>query len=726
STSSPALSADGRSLTITTLAAIAPNQIFSIYLSKVDFLDIANNALEAQAGTPVFLGEDTPAYDTFASGVTSAGSVKLQLQTFSDPITSAGQVVGLAQITNDGGTSDFEILQSLNATFEDVDSGSLRAGDTDIEQLNEPEAQTRIQALAAATYADAGIASPPTAVAVDVARVQFSIDGTTESSTYELVLTNEFGVAKALTVDVSSVVGTVAVGTNGTTKVTLELVDGFTGVADLLLQSVEPGETITISSLTDFGSIDGESSITLTDRIAPTTIIQNSYGQGKDTSAVVGSNYGNGGELSEITAATIGAPLLNITPRLLTPQAGETVSTGVSLPIASTWVALQDKMQDEDEDDNADVDIATDVAAGYTGYDATAFTAWSVGARTMGIAVSEDVTLAGTPLVSGAQVLTGWTAQNDVVLNDKGLAVTADLINFSVPNIIDFANLDHGKTIDFSGVISDESGNTAVVANNPVVVVRDLMPPLLTNAVYNGENIVLTYNENIVVPDNSTITLDGTGNGNDLSFNVDSTNIEVAAKTLTIKRAAFGNLDSELYFNRGLFDHDDDINTVDRAHGLIITEDTEDAREVSWANWDGGAGLVPIPGIAIRDDAGTFELSVAPTTTGLTNTSTSFTVKYRFSHRIDLFTSGLTANSGATTLTGGEISNKFTLTSGTTIDTGSSSADLDDTGRVLTVTVSTAGGIASSDTFGLTAGTIASEWDSNDSLITVLTDVTVP
>lgn len=700
------LSADGNSLTITTTNPIAQDQTFEIYLSVVDFQDAADNSLVAVAAAPVFQGDATPSYDT-AAGVTSVGTVKLTLKTFADPVTEAGAVVSLTQLLTDGGSSNFELLQTLNSTFADVDTGSVRGDDLTIEQLNEVEAEARLDALAATTYSEPGLTSGLASVETNVARVQFTIDATTESDTYILSLTNESGAAKNVNVVATALVGTVT--NDGTQAVTLTLTDGFAGAADLLLVGVEPNDTITISSLTSFGTVDGVATRVLTDQVAPTTVLQNSYGQGLKSNATVGLNYGDGGELADLTPAALGAPIVNVTPRLLTPQAGGELA----LPVGETWDAIQALMQDDVAPiGTQDVSLAN-MAAGFTAYDAEAFAAWTVGSRKIGIAVSEDVSLTGTPTEDAGQVLTGWTAQNDVLLNDQSGVVSADLINVTVPDVIDFANNDHGSTIDFTGVITDLSGNTAAAGNNAKVVIRDLMPPLLTSAIYNGEQIVLTYNENVVVPDGTVFTLDG--DGGDITITSSSDNTVVSGSTVTLDRADFTNLNSEAVFDRGTFDHDANISTVDADHSVIHADDVEDTLGTSWDNWDAVSGSTPavtIPGIAIRDDAGAFQLG---NTTIASLSATSNRVTYRFSHRIDLSSSGLGVEATANELTGAEVVAMFDITN-IALDTASS-AVLDPTGRVLVVDfVTTGANIVGEDITIDVAFTIDSEWDNNDVL----------
>ena len=721
-----ALSADGRSLTLTTANPIAQDQTFEIYLSIVDFQDAAENALVADivSPAPFFQGKQTPEFDTTAT-VTSVGTVKLTLKTFADPVTQAGAVVGLTQLLGDGFTSNFELLQTLNSTFSDVDTGSIRSTDLTIEQLNETEAQVRLNDLAASTYSEPGLTSNLASVTTNVARVQFTIDSTTESDTYVLSLTNASGTAKAVSVVATALVGVVT--NDNSNAVTLTLTSGFSGVADVLLVGVEPNDKITISSLTSFGTVDGVATRPLTDQIAPTTVLQNSYGQGLKTNATVGLNYGDGGELADLTPAALGAPIVNVTPRLLTPQAGGELA----LPVGEVWDAVQALMQDDVAPiGTQDVNLAS-IATGFTAYDQEAFAEWSiaVGSRKIGIAVSEDVSLSGTPFDDASQVLTGWTAQNDVIKNDQAGLSSVDLINVTVPNVIKFANDDHGSTIDFTGVITDLSGNIAAASNNAKVVIRDLMPPMLKSAVYKGEEIILTYNENVVVPSGTVFTLDGVAS--DIAITSSAANTSVVGSTVTLNRADFTNLNSEAVFDRGTFDHDNDndVITVDRAHGVIYAEDVEDTRGTSWANWDNtGVGSVPavtIPGIAIRDDAGDFQLTQTQTSNAA---ASSFTAIYRFAHRIDLSNAGFGAEITENVMTGGEVAAAFLL-SNLTIDP-TSSASLDSTGRVLTVNVvASAAGAVSGEILTLNGGagiSIVSEWDTNDSPITTLGNVTAP
>lgn len=723
------LSADGHSLTITTATAIAQGQTFAIYLSDVDFQDVAGNLIE-EGPVGAFQGSPTPLFDTDYGTLTSSNAVKLKLKTFSDPVTQAGAVVNLGQQFTDGGTSDFALLQGLNSTFSDVDTGTIRGTDTTIEQLNAPDAALRLAGLATKTYSEPGITSSPTpaTVATDIARIQFEIDGTTLSSNYRLELTDASGALKDFTVVAPGQTLSMNVADNVAHNVEITLVDDFSGTLNLLVDGAEPNDTLTISSLTSFGTVDESDTVLLLDQIAPTTVLQNSYGQGLKTNAVVGVNYGNGGELADLTVATMGTPIVNITPRLLTPQAG----LAISLNVSTTWNAIKALMQDGNvsgttADGTIDVSLA-DMTAGYTAYDAKAFAAWSVGPRTVGIAVSENVSLSANPSVSGTgQTLSGWTVQNDVVKNDQNVTVSADLIHVDVPDVIAFANADHGRTIDFTGVITDLNGNTAAAENNAKVVIRDLMPPMLVSAIYSGGDLVLTYNEDVVVPVGTKFVFDpGTALVTNVEIGSTAANTVVAGNVVTITPT---NLDSEIVFDRGTFDHDDDndVNTEDAPHGVIITEGVEDVRGTSWANWDDVSGSTPsvdVPGIAIRDDVGAFTFTSA-VSNGSTN---AFRVTYRFSHRIDISDSNLGSEDTLNEMTGAEIETHFDLAGLNILATSKATLAQTVDGSVLTMDID-ADGPVSGAAFDLTGGTgvsIGSKWDNNDAAITDLNSIDAP
>src|SRR5690554_4730581 len=591
------LSADGKTLVIKTVDPIAEGVEFSIHLNIVDVQDKAGNTLVVNP--PTFNDKFIARYDYVAtSAVSDFDTLELQLKTYSRAILETGAVVDLTQIMEDNRTSNFQILQSLNSTFIDLDSGSLRAADTGIEQLNSPDSSARLSALALETL---GSAAP---VDTTTARVRFTLDATTPARNYVLQLKNSDGALKDVTVDEQSAAITLNAVTNGTDTVEFKVDDKFNGELDLILKAaagnVEHGDHVVIASVNDLGILVATTSLVLEDKVAPTTVLQTNYSLGDQTSAVTQPNYGDGGELAENGSASLGTPLFNVTARLLTPQIGD-----APLPVANTWKALTDLVDKDDITGNKQVSDTG--LTGYALYDATAWNAWSnitdARTRNVGIAFSESIALSGTPTYDGTVGLSGWAAQNNVVKNDIDGPVLVDLANVQVADIVTFANDNHNTVIDFTGVVADLQGNTATAANNAKVVVRDRLAPLPTSAVYNGDNIVVTFNEELgELTDTSEVELEGITIG---SLDTDAT-LSADKKTLTIKSSAWGVQfpDKDALFARGTYDHDDDNLTVDAKHGALKVNEIADVRGNTWANSNTGAAQVDAPAIVIRDAVG--------------------------------------------------------------------------------------------------------------------------
>src|SRR5690554_4418778 len=704
------LSADGK-----TVDPIAEGVEFSIHLNIVDVQDKTGNTLVVNP--PTFNDKTIARYDyAVTNAVSTFSTLELKLKTYSRAILETGAAVGITQVMEDNRTSNFQILQNLNSTFIDLDSGSLRATDTDIEQLNSPVAATRLSALALETL---GSAAP---VDTTTARVRFTLDATTPARNYVLQLKNSDGALKDVTVSAESLEVTVDPLTNSTDTVEFKVDDKFNGELDLILKAaagnVEHGDHVVIASVNDLGILVATTSLVLEDKVAPTTVLQTNYSLGDQTSAVTQPNYGDGGELAENGSASLGTPLFNVTARLLTPQIGD-----APLPVADTWKALTDLVDKDDITGNKQVSDTG--LTGYALYDATAWNAWSnitdARTRNVGIAFSESIALSGTPTYDGTVGLSGWAAQNNVVKNDIDGPVLVDLANVQVADIVTFANDNHNTVIDFTGVVADLQGNTATAANNAKVVVRDRLAPLPTSAVYNGDNIVVTFNEELgELTDTSEVELEGITIG---SLDTDAT-LSADKKTLTIKSSAWGVQfsDKDALFARGTYDHDGNNLTVDANHGALKVNEIADVRGNTWANSNTGAAQVDAPAIVIRDAVGAFEV----TRTGTLSAGTStINLTFKFSHRIDL--QDLGAGLGDTSLSAAATAGLFTLTSAATIDaTGNTTkATLDASGRVLTVTLNLTGAIAAGDTLVSSGVTVDSAWDGAATPITELFSGTI-
>jgi hypothetical protein len=560
----------------------------------------------------------------------------------------------------------------------------------------------------------------------------------TDAMVYRVELADADGDAKTVTIDA---IDDVTIGGTAT-QATLTLDADFSDADfDMILSGVEPNDVLTVTPMNDFDLpvTASVASVALTDVVAPTTIVQNSYGQGLDTAGVSMGAYGDGGELSSVEGGATGAPFLNITPKLLVPQAGN----AIPLPVSSIWKALAaGNTVDVNDDDVVDTSLA-----GYQGYDAAAIAAWTLGSRTMAIAFSEDIApvapAATVTPVTAATGLSGWAIQNDVLKNDANGAVNGDLINVDVADVIALANTDDGESIDFTGQVQDESGNVAVAANNAKVVVRDLMPPMPLTAVYSGDSITVTYNENVTLEANDdtapetmptaaadTFKLQGTVSSSTITVTQEQADANVNTSTVTLDltetKTVIGatpaatttmayELNKAAVFNRGTYDHDSNSSTDDAAHALLVADTVRDVNNgTSWYNWDGNTASVIKPVIVIRDETGDFSATAPTVSSGFAAAGTSFSATYKFSHRVDLEASGFTATAGANALTGAEVAAAFSITGTGTgvIDAAASSATLSPDGKTLTVTVGLSVALAAGDILS-TALTADSAWDSS-------------
>jgi hypothetical protein len=763
----PVLSTDRKMLTVTTTAALSAGTQFDVNLQVADFEDEAENGLVVGAGGS-YLGKTLPAYDV-AGSVTTSSFVALQLQIHQDPILNSLAVTNATQVKVDpAGTDNFSILNSVNINFSDNDFTAT----TSVLQLNDVSdtgvTGTRLQALGAAILANAnipaGVETAPASVQVDRARVHFDI---ATATTYNLSLKDVDGITQTFNTGLIGTIGNntagLALANHGTLPNVVQLTvtpSAFNGpTVEVLLDSISPNDVLTIASVSSFGTSDASASLTLVDQIAPTTVLQNSYGvavAGSGAMSQVNTSYGDGGELSSSVTSTFGAPYLNVTPFLLTPQA----NTSLPLPRSETWDTLKDLFEtDITNATSGDLEMdTTSNLTDQTAYNATAIAGWSVGSRTVGVAFSEEVAVDGTGLAASAGVtafttsLTGFVANANVLRNDQDGAVNVDLVNVVVADVIALANDNNGRTLDFTGFVSDPTANTSATADNAKVIMRDLMPPIATSAVYNGDSIVVTYNENVSLRGTTTpvtntlpnaadvFTLRGTAGTKNIAVDDDNADANQATTTVTLNlltdtftndgtktNTTVDNINKTVVFDRGTFDDDNDASTPpvmatgSEVVSILEAESVRDTNGINWSNWDTGSsapGTVDSPVIVITDATGAFSLtSVTPTT--FTATSSEFTVAYLFSHRVDLGTLCPAAGAGALSLTATEVAGCFTW-SGGAIDTDSpaddagtvSGATISTDGKTITVTVNpdASATVTAADTFAPNIAAV-SAWD---------------
>ena len=272
------------SLTVTTVSAMAEGTQFDIYLQVTDFEDASSNALVAGGGT--YLGQNLPSYD-FSQTLSNSGFVRLDLQTHQEAITSSLAVSSLSQIPEDvRGTDNFELLNSINTNFTDNDFSST----TTVSQLNDTSdggvTGSRLQALGSAILSGgsipASIETAPANVVVDRARVHFDI---AEATTYHLSVKDADGISQTFSSGDVDLVGSntsgLTVAGSGITDVVALTVDtsSFNGpTIEFVLDDISMNDVLTIESVSTFGTSIATASLTLVDQVAPTTVLQNSYG----------------------------------------------------------------------------------------------------------------------------------------------------------------------------------------------------------------------------------------------------------------------------------------------------------------------------------------------------------------------------------------------------------------------------------------------------------------
>ena len=503
-----------------------------------------------------------------------------------------------------------------------------------------------------------------------------------------------------------------------------------------LLDDVEPGDIFYIQSMDEFGNEGSTTQVTLADNVPVTTGLQDAYGELdlQSSSTVFGQQYGNGAELANPDfQVLVGLPLLNVNSGMLADQ-GNIVDAAPDLS----------NLYDENFADAASNNQPYITAASLI-YDKTAYAAWSVDmSRTIAVSFTEDLAWT-TPLATDATkpaataneptytgttsaALTGWTIMNDVTIASDADTVNADLVAIDVDNIFTLANTDGqvATVIDFTDKIEDNAGNTAVSTTNAKVVVNDAMPPMVTEAVYNGSNLTVTFNEAVQVnPDagNTVVTLGGTN----IDMDVDSRaahNAKTTSKNVLVIPFTTDNADDLLPLNRtGIFtlgDYDEAGLASAAAdaggHAILTFPNVQDAFGNSWAEDDTN---LTTPRFAAYDNlgqlVGTPSPSALPTGAGL---AVDIVINYTFTHAIDIdamLGQAFGTIDENTNITGAQVASIMTLTGATTIDAGNTSASISANGKVLTINLRTAANLSSADSLDFNAS-VPSRWDSIDAV----------
>lgn len=671
---------DNRSITVTLDAAIpAGNQVDFLFQSG-DIRDAAGNVLRVDDGVP----PNEIAYDTAAN----LGYIRVALRGFVESTLPEGIAQLSFEQTDPNGQAEFPLLSASSDALVDNSNvsgfiGQLNSADDDDGVDN--DAAERLTDLVAALAGAAGL--PAANVRADVARITFTPSSLAK---YRLEVRNQTGQRVNVEVIDDQTHNLDGVVNNNTQQVDLDLVDGHQGEVFFLLENVEPGYEVSIRELDELGNPGVAATVSLSDQVPPTTVLQNAYGFGNQASGGVALIYGDGGELAGNSGSpTIGMPTLNVTPFLLAEQAAQplALNQGAALDglysgkptVTTTGLALDD---------------------GSASYDASAFAAWPAQARTMGVAFSEDVVVSGSPAYNGATALSNFVANNDVTLNDQNGVVNVDLVNMDVADVMALS-MDHGSIIDFAGVVTDLAGNAASADTNARVMVADRMPPLVTTANYSAATraLTVTFNENVTLVNGDILNLGSwiaVANDGDLT----GTTLTFTEEMLTVANGGLPFLN--------VVDTLDDGNVVtpDRRFASMNFDAVEDAEGNSWPF--GGLNpqfLVELP----RE----FARAAAPAPTGFVDAATSFSVVYAFNYAIDLEELLGVAPATPGALNAAEVDAAFAIVNvgaGTAaIDAADpgTNATLSADGRTLTVNIVTTAALAAEDQFDAPAFTIA-------------------
>jgi hypothetical protein len=578
------LSADGTSATVTFVTDLAEG-------SKVDVWFPHWTALDAN-DSKFLVDNNKIIYDTveLATGAVKAVYTHAYFCTFAKPtdiasVTLAPQIFN-ADITKDGLSTD---LSDYSLAFQDNDA---LEGTLAITQLNDGDAASaaRLVALAAARGEVVTIDQDYAVVEFDdsnAASLIWDVDGTAYTST-------------GTTVVPASTAFTIVL--NGTQKEA-----HFNGVAH--------DDVVSVTPVNGFGDVvtAGKVSLKVIDAIAPTTVLQESYNITDATGPRAGADvvdgttanaaFGNGGEISApgTTATAAGEPIIHIQPRHLAGQTNgaadrneelDSLTAGMSGRLTAAEVTAlggaagaQTRMSES---------VIATTAAGFANhtmpiYDATAIAGWAAVPATIGTAFNEDVTLTTTaPAYSGSTTIGGYAALNNVAVNVDGQPSVVDLVTFDTPSVVALS-LDAGADLGFVGSVKDSRDNVSTA--NAQVFIQDTFPPMITETVWDGVTLELTFNEPVTIPNAGTTirVIDPQVTTNVVSIPVTAAKAAVAGNVLSITLTGAENTSIAPLFVNGAnneFLYNDDATASDEEqHALIDWDLIEDATGNSWSEF---------------------------------------------------------------------------------------------------------------------------------------------
>ena len=366
----------------------------------------------------------------------------------------------------------------------------------------------------------------------------------------------------------------------------------------VVVPSAYHGQKVVVTPTAAFNIIGTPITVTLEDKVAPTTVIQDSYNYADSfndayvNSVAADAGFANGGELSQIgTSGSEGSPILYVTPRLF----------------------AKDQLNNDDANFDNRADVFRSLAEGNTlntattpaphvtsnrnfVYDVNAIANWAPVSATVGVAFSENINLVASESVgfsvanaTPSTTLTNFAANNsqrneDYVKDDTDqdgyhTYLTHGLIQMESNDIVGLANLDHNGVLDYTAAVSDTvNGNAAL--SDALVVIADAIPPLVTRAELDATTFVVTFNEPVVAgtstvkinnPDTADASVEYEIALSSATSNADNTVWTWSASAVTLpSRALFSNTTSGLAFT-GELDNPDNSTPV-QFNGAAETE----------------------------------------------------------------------------------------------------------------------------------------------------------
>lgn len=515
---------------------------FSILIKRSRVIDGADNVLNTDNGNAnpnvIELGFDS----------VSGANLKLDLQIYS-PFAGAPDAVSLTQVTgnlslasNAPFTSSSAFLDSLvgptNASFDANDNptpliGSAAPGN--LEALNATLGTTQLlNGLQVDPLLDLGATVAGVAnVDRNVGRFTVDLSGATATpDTVALVLMrNGAPVPTAqfyTTNTAASVVGVVAVGGaltgkalsasqamgNGDNRFVVKP-NGATSF-DVIVTNANPGDIVAAVSRNADQQIGGEAEIVLADVAAPTTGLNILSAALPASYAAV--NISGGGAIGEGTADQ------HVVVYPVTTQALDTADANVGFN--------NDTLQEEAGTANATY-AATVAGTNNLFADATSMSTFTGNNITLGVTFTEplNTTLLATPAFNGGAALADFQVRNNQSAENGDIF---SFVTFKVDNVFKLEADGRGnsaKIIDFKNSVADLQGNVADAAANARVLVRDVLPPLMTKAYRNADGLTFTFHEGVRLVPGANVDLQDCAASIDLG--ADQSGIPTVADRIT-------------------------------------------------------------------------------------------------------------------------------------------------------------------------------------------------